>query len=141
VFWAGAPIYQGNNSYYQYNQSYQLAGTMYATALSGTTITSMLAAAEGGSDDGVKTYSSSTVMSPSSTTGSTTSANDSSNRRYGVMQLMGGFIRENVKRHLGPDIFASFGEPYTPMLERLTVLIVLFLIALYMVRRKIHIKI
>jgi hypothetical protein len=95
VFWAGAPIYQGNSTSYTYNQSYQTAGTMYATALSGTTITSMLAAAEGGSDDGVKTYSSSTVMSPSSTTGSTTSANDSSNRRYGVMQLMGGFMSKN----------------------------------------------
>lgn len=60
---------------------------------------------------------------------------------YCLWQLAGGFIRDNVKRHLGPDIFASFGQPYTPMLQRLTVLIVLFLIALYMYRRKIHIKI
>jgi heparan-alpha-glucosaminide N-acetyltransferase len=60
---------------------------------------------------------------------------------YCLWQLMGSFIRDNVKRHLGQDIFAAFGEPYTPMLERLTVLIVLFLIALYMHRRKIYIRI
>lgn len=60
---------------------------------------------------------------------------------YCLWQLSGSFIRENVKRHLGRQIFESLGAAYTPMLERLTVLIVLWLIVLWMYRRKLFLRI
>lgn len=60
---------------------------------------------------------------------------------YCLWQLSGSFIRDNVKRHLGRQIFETFGAPYTPMLERLTVLIVLWLVALWMYRRKLFLRI
>jgi predicted acyltransferase len=60
---------------------------------------------------------------------------------YCLWQLGGSFIRDNVKRHLGPEIFASLGDPYTRLLERLTVLVVLWLIALWMYRRKLFLRI
>jgi len=60
---------------------------------------------------------------------------------YCLWQLMGGFIRGNVRRHLGPDVFESFGPAYAPMLQRLAVLLVLWLIVLWMYRRKIFLRI
>jgi heparan-alpha-glucosaminide N-acetyltransferase len=60
---------------------------------------------------------------------------------YCLWQLMSGFIRENVKRHLGPHVFESFGTIYTPILERATVLLVFWLILLWMYRRKIFLRI
>ena len=60
---------------------------------------------------------------------------------YCLWQLGGSFIRDNAKRHLGREIFASLGDPYTTMLERLAVLIVLWLTALWMVRRKLFLRI
>ena len=60
---------------------------------------------------------------------------------YVLWQLMGGFIRDNVRRHLGPHIFESLGPDYTAMLERGTVLVVLWLILLWMYRRKLFLKI
>ena len=95
VFWGGAPVYQSNNSYYLYNQSYQYSGTMYATALSGSTIKSMCTSSEGGDDNGVKTYSTTSTMNPSTTAGSTSSGDVASNRRFGTIQPMGGFFSKN----------------------------------------------
>src|SRR5262249_39759949 len=40
---------------------------------------------------------------------------------YVLWQLMGGFIKDNVRRHLDPHIFESLGPDYTTMLERGTV--------------------
>ncbi|HEU5116145.1 MAG TPA: DUF5009 domain-containing protein, partial [Isosphaeraceae bacterium] len=37
---------------------------------------------------------------------------------YVMWQLMSGFARENLKRHLGPGIFETFGLSYAPTLER-----------------------
>lgn len=60
---------------------------------------------------------------------------------YCMWQLMGGFIRENVQRHISRDIFAIFGEAYSPVMERAIVLLVLWLIVLWMYRRKIFLRI
>lgn len=60
---------------------------------------------------------------------------------YCMWQLMGGFIRENVQRHIGRYIFEVFGEPYSPVLQRAIVLLVLWLIILWMYRRKIFLRI
>ena len=54
---------------------------------------------------------------------------------------MGGFIRENVRRHFGQHVFESFGAIYAPGLERLAVLVVLWLVLLWMYRRKIFVRI
>ena len=60
---------------------------------------------------------------------------------YCMWQLMGGFIRDNVKRHVGRHVFESFGPAYSPVLERGIVLLVLWLIVLWMYRRKIFVRI
>lgn len=60
---------------------------------------------------------------------------------YCLWQLMGGFIKENVRRHLGRGIFESFGPDSTTMLERGTVLLVLWLILLWMYRRRIFLRV
>lgn len=60
---------------------------------------------------------------------------------YCTWQLMGGFIRDNLKRHLGQQVFQSLGEVYAPTLERLAVLLVLWLVVLWMYRRRIFLRI
>ena len=60
---------------------------------------------------------------------------------YVLWQLGGSFIRENLQRHLGRDIFAICGEPYTQMLQRGAVLLILWLVLLWMYRRKIFLRI
>ena len=60
---------------------------------------------------------------------------------YCLWQLMGGFIRNNFKRHLGPEIFETFGAAYTPVLERGIVLVVLWLILLWMYRKKVFLRV
>jgi predicted acyltransferase len=60
---------------------------------------------------------------------------------YCMWQLMGGFIRENARRHICRDVFVIFGEAYSPILERGIVLIVLWLVVLWMYRRKIFLRI
>ena len=60
---------------------------------------------------------------------------------YCMWQLMGGFIRENVQRHIGRNVFESFGPEYSPVLERAVVLLVLWLVVLWMYRRKIFLRI
>ena len=60
---------------------------------------------------------------------------------YCMWQLMGGFIRDNIRRHVGQHVFESLGPAYVPILERLGVLIVLWLVVLWMYRRKIFLRI
>ncbi|MBN2314662.1 MAG: hypothetical protein JXM79_12095 [Sedimentisphaerales bacterium] len=60
---------------------------------------------------------------------------------YCMWQLMGGFIRENVQRHISRDVFDIFGEAYSPVMERAVVLLVLWLVVLWMYRRKIFLRI
>lgn len=60
---------------------------------------------------------------------------------YCMWQLMGGFIRDNLRRHLGTDAFGLFGTVYAPMFERAAVLLVFWLILYWMYRRRIFIRI
>ena len=60
---------------------------------------------------------------------------------YVMWQVFVGPVRESVKIHLGQQVFESFGEIYSPMLERVTVLFVFWLILYWMYRRKLFIRI
>lgn len=60
---------------------------------------------------------------------------------YCLWQLSGGFIRENIRRHLGPGIFEVLGPGGVPALERGTVLAVLWLVLYWMYRRKLFLRI
>lgn len=60
---------------------------------------------------------------------------------YCLWQLAGGFFRAQMKIHLGPNVFASFGELYVPMVERISVLAIYWLILYWMYRRRIFIRI
>lgn len=60
---------------------------------------------------------------------------------YCLWQLSGGFIRDNLKTHLGQRVFESFGGAYAPTLERISVLLVFWLILLWMYRRKLFLRI
>ena len=56
---------------------------------------------------------------------------------YCLWQLSGGFIRQQFQIHLGRDVFATLGQLWGPALERGSTLIILWLILLWMYRRKI----
>jgi heparan-alpha-glucosaminide N-acetyltransferase len=60
---------------------------------------------------------------------------------YCLWQLSPSFIRENFQRHFGQRIFECLGSTWAPILERVTVLAVFWLILLWMYRRRIHIRI
>ena len=60
---------------------------------------------------------------------------------YCMWQLMNPFIRDNLKRHAGPHVFESLGASYAPILERLAVLLVFWLVLLWMYRRKIFLRV
>jgi heparan-alpha-glucosaminide N-acetyltransferase len=59
---------------------------------------------------------------------------------YCLWQLSSGFVRENLKRHLGPGIFGILGSPYAPLMERTAILLAFWLILLWMYRRKLFIR-
>ncbi|UCD52447.1 MAG: DUF5009 domain-containing protein [Phycisphaerales bacterium] len=60
---------------------------------------------------------------------------------YCMWQLGGSFVRANLQRHLGQDIFETFGPNYEQTLQRGAVLLILWLILLWMCRRKIFLRI
>src|SRR5688572_6352439 len=59
---------------------------------------------------------------------------------YCMWQLMGGFVRNNVRIHFGQGVFESWGAIYAPMLERVATLLVFWLILLWMYRRKVFLR-
>ena len=59
---------------------------------------------------------------------------------YCLWQLTGGFARDSLKIHLGQGVFTILGETYVPILERVSVLIVFWLILFWMYRRKIFLR-
>ena len=59
---------------------------------------------------------------------------------YCLWQLASGFIRQSLKIHLGQHIFESCGTVYVPALERISVLLVLWLVTFWMCRRKIFVR-
>lgn len=60
---------------------------------------------------------------------------------YFLWQLMSSSIRGSIKTHLGQGVFEIFGPGFTPLAERLAIVIVLWLILWWMYRRKIFLKI
>ena len=60
---------------------------------------------------------------------------------YCLWQLMPGSVRDNLKTHLGQRVFESLGATYAPIAERTSVLLVLWLITLWMYRRKLFLRI
>lgn len=60
---------------------------------------------------------------------------------YCLSQLSGSFVRQQLRIHFGQEIFATLGETWTPMLERASVLLVLWLVVWWLYRRKIFLRI
>ena len=60
---------------------------------------------------------------------------------YCLFQTMGGYLKDNVRRHLGEHVFGMFGTDYTKSMERAVVLAILWLIVFWMYRRKIVLRI
>lgn len=59
---------------------------------------------------------------------------------YCLFQLSTSFIRHQLQIHLGQDVFAIFGDLWSPMMKRAGVLLVLWLIILWMYRRKVFLR-
>jgi heparan-alpha-glucosaminide N-acetyltransferase len=60
---------------------------------------------------------------------------------YCMDWLFSGFIRDSLHTHLGRDFFTNLGGPYAPLLEGAAVLLALWLILLWMYRKKVFVKI
>jgi heparan-alpha-glucosaminide N-acetyltransferase len=60
---------------------------------------------------------------------------------YCIWQLSGSFVRQQFRIHFGQQIFEIFGKTWIPMLERGSVLLILWLIVWWMYRRKIFLRI
>ncbi len=60
---------------------------------------------------------------------------------YCLWQLMGGFILNSARCHLGRHVFESLGPACAPMFERSTILLVLWLILLWMYQRRVFLRI
>jgi heparan-alpha-glucosaminide N-acetyltransferase len=60
---------------------------------------------------------------------------------YVMWQIMGGWIKETFRIHLGRGFFETFGPMFVPTLERGVVLLVIWLVLYWMYRRKIFIRI
>jgi heparan-alpha-glucosaminide N-acetyltransferase len=60
---------------------------------------------------------------------------------YCMADLISGFIGDALRRHLSESVFLSFGAPYESLVEGSLRLLVLWLILLWMYRRKIFVRI
>ena len=60
---------------------------------------------------------------------------------YCIAHLFEGFMSKNLNTHLGKDVFRLFGDAYEPFLHGAAVLVALWLILLWMYRRKIFLRI
>ena len=60
---------------------------------------------------------------------------------YCIAHLFEGFMSKNLNTHLGKDAFRLFGDAYEPFLHGAAVLVALWLILLWMYRRKIFLRI
>ena len=61
---------------------------------------------------------------------------------YCIAHLWDGFIADSLKTHLGPNAFKLFGDTFALMLQGAAVLLLaLWLILLWMYRRKIFLRI
>jgi heparan-alpha-glucosaminide N-acetyltransferase len=60
---------------------------------------------------------------------------------YCMAELLGDFVLENLKIHLGKDAFKILGSPYEPLLQGAAVLLIFWLILFWMYRRRIFLRI
>lgn len=60
---------------------------------------------------------------------------------YIMWQIMGGWIRETLRIHAGRTFFETFGPTYVQTMERGITLLIMWLILLWMYRRKIFLRI
>ena len=60
---------------------------------------------------------------------------------YVMAQISTTFIKNSLKTHLGQNVFESLGKPYAPMYEAAVVLLVMWLVCLWMYKRKIFLRI
>jgi len=60
---------------------------------------------------------------------------------YVLAHLSAGFIESSLRTVFGPGIFRPFGTNFEPMVEPALVLVVLWLVLLWMYRRKIFLRI
>ena len=60
---------------------------------------------------------------------------------YCMSMLLKPWIRERAKLHFGQHIFDVFGSTYSPMVDAGFILLVLWLIAFWMYRRRIFLRI
>jgi predicted acyltransferase len=60
---------------------------------------------------------------------------------YMMDHLFGGFIRRSLETHLSPSFFLVLGSPYESLVRGALVLLILWLMLLWMYRRKLFLKI
>jgi predicted acyltransferase len=60
---------------------------------------------------------------------------------YCMVHLMNGFIRSSLRTHLGQHAFSVFGQPYETFLLGCATLLLLWLMLLWMYRRKVFLRI
>jgi predicted acyltransferase len=60
---------------------------------------------------------------------------------YCMAHLIDSFIRSSLKTHLGEHPFAILGKPYEPLLLGSASLLVMWLLLLWMYRRKLFLRI
>jgi len=60
---------------------------------------------------------------------------------YCLWHNLGGFINRSLQIHLGANIFHLMGDDFVPVVERLSVLLVLWLIVAWMHRQRIYVRI
>jgi predicted acyltransferase len=60
---------------------------------------------------------------------------------YCLSHLVDDFIVDNIKTHLGGDIFSVFGTSYEPFVRGVAILLVLWLVLFWMYRRKLYVRI
>ena len=60
---------------------------------------------------------------------------------YCMAHLIGDFIAENIRTHLGRDVFEVFGPNYAPLVEGAAILAAYWLILAWMDRRRLYLKV
>jgi hypothetical protein len=60
---------------------------------------------------------------------------------YWLKFLIDEFIRGSIQTHLGPNVFQVFGEVYEPLVSGGATVLVLWLIAMWLYRRMVFVRI
>jgi heparan-alpha-glucosaminide N-acetyltransferase len=60
---------------------------------------------------------------------------------YLLWQLSDGFLRHQIRTHLGPGVFSIVGARYAPIMERVWVVALMWSILFWMYRRRVHLRV